>query len=197
MAGFKRLLIILSIPYIAYSWWDDRPISHAPVNLIAERPLQETITHPGPFLHKEYTIIPLATFQAKARVLSKEKYYFDREADLAPVDLALGWGPMSNEAVLEKISIRQSNRFYFWRVDQFPIPREAIEISSANMHFIPSTPEIEKRLGKVKVGHLIEFSGKLVRVQANDGWRWVSSLSRDDTGVGACELVWVEEFYIS
>ena len=30
------------------------------------------------------------------------------------------------------------------------------------------------------------------RMRAPDGWRWRSSLTREDTGAGACELVWVE-----
>ena len=38
----------------------------------------------------------------------------DRESDLAPVDLALGWGRMSDEAILKDIQISQSGRFYFW-----------------------------------------------------------------------------------
>jgi len=33
----------------------------------------------------------------------------------------------------------------------------------------------------------------LVEVKAQDGWTWRSSLSREDTGNGACELMLVEE----
>jgi hypothetical protein len=31
-----------------------------------------------------------------------------------------------------------------------------------------------------------------VRVEAADGWSWTSSLTRDDTGPGACEVMWVD-----
>ena len=55
-----------------------------------------------------------------------------------PEDLALGWGRMSDSDVLAKIDITQSGRFYYWHVDDFPIPRREIETSSANMHMIPS-----------------------------------------------------------
>jgi hypothetical protein len=34
--------------------------------------------------------------------------------------------------------------------------------------------------------------GFLVEARADDGWRWRSSLTRDDTGARACELVFVE-----
>jgi hypothetical protein len=76
--------------------------------------------------------------------LSSERYSLGREADLSPVDLALGWGKMSDEAVLSKINITQSNRFYYWHVDAFPIPRREIEINSANMHMIPADDRIKK-----------------------------------------------------
>jgi hypothetical protein len=34
--------------------------------------------------------------------------------------------------------------------------------------------------------------GYLVEARGADGWRWRSSLTREDTGAGACELIWVE-----
>ena len=82
-------------------------------------------------------------------MLSRELYSLDREADLSPIDLALGWGHMSDSAVLEKIKISQSQRFYFWRVDEFPIPRGDIERSSANMHMIPANDALASRLKSV------------------------------------------------
>ena len=43
-----------------------------------------------------YQIALLASFDIRARVIAVESYRFDRGAALSPVDLALGWGPMSN-----------------------------------------------------------------------------------------------------
>ncbi|MCW9000949.1 MAG: hypothetical protein OQK04_19715, partial [Kangiellaceae bacterium] len=120
------------------------------------------------------------------------------EADLSPVDLALGWRNMSDESVLEKIDISQSGRFYRWYVDSFPIPRREIEVHSANMHLIPSNELVADTISKVRKGDIVEISGSLVSVVSNkDGWRWKSSLTRNDTGSGACELIWVEDIYIA
>ena len=58
-----------------------------------------------------YQITPLEKFNFEARVLRAEHYSMDREAQLAPVDLALGWGPMANPAVIDKVKITQSSRF--------------------------------------------------------------------------------------
>ena len=129
-------------------------------------------------------------------VLGKENYYLGREAELSPVDLAFGWGPMSDEKVLKHISISQSNRFYYWSTRKFPIPRRQIEINSANMHLIPANDDIKKRLKSVREGQVIRLQGYLVRVQASDGWNWQTSLTRKDVGAGACELIWVEQLSI-
>jgi hypothetical protein len=100
---------------------------------------------------------------------------------------------MSDEAVLKQIDISQSNRFMNWRVEQFPIPQRELETSAANMHLIPADKNIERQLDKMRVGQVVHLRGRLVRADAPDGWHWISSLSREDTGAGACELFWVEQ----
>ncbi len=139
-----------------------------------------------------HRIIPLEKFDFDARVLRAEHYSMDREAQLAPVDLALGWGPMADPSVADKVSVSQSSRYYYWRVSEFPIPRREIEVNSANMHMVPANAEVERTLKSIRPGQHVTFSGYLIEARAPDGWRWKSSLTREDTGPGACELVWVE-----
>ena len=140
-----------------------------------------------------YRITPLESFSLTARVLAREDYRFDAGAKVSPTDLALGWGPMADPQVLAKIKISQSNRWYHWRVDEFPIPRREIETHSANMHMIPANPQVAAALADVRPGQRIALTGQLVEVNGDDGFSWVSSLSREDTGAGACELIWVEQ----
>jgi hypothetical protein len=125
-------------------------------------------------------------------VLSTERYRFDRAAELSPVDFALGWGPMSDSKVLEAITIQQRDRWYFWSAATLPISPGAVISHSANMHMIPADPLVEKRLLAVKPGQIVELRGMLIRADGLDGWHWLSSLTRTDTGDGSCEVVWVE-----
>jgi hypothetical protein len=146
---------------------------------------------------KGYHIRPLEPFDMHARVLSSKQYSSDKEADLVPVDLALGWGPMANLSISNQVKVTQSNRWYHWRVDTFPIPRREIETNSANMHLIPASPAVAEAIQSVKVGQMVRFSGDLVEVvDPAKGWRWKSSLTRNDTGAGACELVLVKSFTV-
>ena len=108
----KRLLIVVVVCFGAYQWWGGgRTITHPPGMIAPHDPAQTPIAETTSFEHKGYTLTPLARFEAEARVLGREDYTFDRESDLAPIDLALGWGPMSDGAILDKIDISQSNRF--------------------------------------------------------------------------------------
>lgn len=139
----------------------------------------------------------LQPFQLEeALVLGREDYRFDRGAQVSPTDLALGWGPMADPGISRQIEIRQSNRWYYWRADELPITRREIERHSANMHMIPASAAVAATLDSLQEGARIRLSGQLVRVDGDDGFRWVSSLSREDTGSGACELVWVEELAV-
>lgn len=190
--SWRRLAFILLIAWGAYHHWQQRAEQHGPGVIAADSPLQQSISHPNTFQLNDYSITPLADFSLQARVLSTQRYSLDRAAQLAPVDLALGWGRMSDETVLSKISISQSGRFYFWRVEQFPIPREEIESHSANMHMVPADSTIARQLTSIRVGQRVRIQGQLIEAKGPDGWTWRSSLSRTDTGNGACELVLIK-----
>ena len=188
-----RWLFLFALAWVAWDRWEARPIVHPPGVLVSTDPVQTDLGPSPPRLSKAgYQILPLQSFSLDARVLSKERYRFDEAADIAPVDLALGWGRMSDQAILDAFDISQSGRFYFWHVDRFPIPRREIETHSANMHMIPANDEVKRRLLRIRAGQIVSLSGYLVEVRGPNGWRWRSSLTREDTGAGACEVVWVE-----
>ncbi len=168
-------------------------ISHAPGVLAPEAPMQTLISSEPEWEHKGYRFTPLATYKIRARVLGKERYHFGRESELSPVDLALGWGPMSDQAVVEQLEISQSGRWYYWQARALPLPKQTLITASANTHIIPAQPEIEDLLALVRVGEVVTLRGKLVAITGRDGWQWRSSLRRNDTGQGACEVFWVEE----
>ena len=163
------------------------------INPLKSQPRQSPPRTAKAFERDGFIITPLADFEISARVLGRENYYLGKESSLSPLDLTLGWGRMSDPEILEQISIRQSSRWYYWSTSSFPIPRREIETHSANMHMIPANEHIEDLLDDVDEGRSIYLKGQLVRVDADNGWRWVSSLSREDTGARACELVYVTD----
>lgn len=178
--------------------WSQRSVDQPPGVLVAEAPTQTELSDDevAAFEHDGYRLTPLAGFALEARVLTTESYRFDRLAGLAPVDVGLGWGAMSDSAVLSQIELSQSGRFMYWHVARFPIPEQQIIASAANMHLIPATPVIARRISALRKGQLISLRGRLVEAVAPNGMRIRSSLRRDDTGAGACEVVWVEDLEV-
>ena len=194
----KKLFFLLMALGVFWKFYNHTgSVSLGPGVMVSEVPLQESITSDTSHNFDDYTINEVATFRLKAKVLAKKNYYTGRESELSPTDLALGWGNMSDETILEQVEISQSNRFYYWRVESFPIPRKEIETHSANMHLIPADDSIKSTIGNIRIGDIIEISGSLVNVTTqDDNWRWKSSQTRSDTGKGACELILVKSLYI-
>ena len=64
----------------------------------------------------------------------------------------------------------------------------------SNNHIIPSNKKIAKALKYIKKGDFIELEGYLVDANI-DFWQithyWESSTTRNDTGDGACEVIYV------
>jgi hypothetical protein len=166
-----------------------------PPGVLAPGEPQQTYIMEQVWTRGDVRFTALAQFDISARVLSTIHYSFDRQADLSPVDFALGWGRMSDSDVIAEMKITQSGRYYLWGPrygHKLAIPRKEIASHSANMHMIPATEDVKKTLLDVKKGELVSISGFLVQVNRPNGWTWKTSLTRTDTGPGACEVVWVD-----
>jgi len=141
-----------------------------------------------------WRIKPRARYDITARILSREDYHFDLLADLIPEDLALGWGPMSDNRVLRAFKITQGARFYSWIPKQdLPIPRQDVIEHSANTHVIPADSAVRRQLKRLRVGQVVHLTGFLVDAVRDDGAYINTSLTRSDTGAGSCEVVLVEQ----
>ncbi len=136
------------------------------------------------------------TFIVRGLVLSKRHYLGDPKADIAPYDLVVGWQRMSDPSVIKQINIRQNNRFYYWHVNEFPIPRDEIELSSTNLHLVPNSPKIAEQLEGLQRGDVVSLVGYLTDIKDEDEFIWATSRSRKDSGDGACEIVLVKQLSV-
>jgi hypothetical protein len=180
-----------------YHYWNFREIVRVPGILISEVPEQGSVPEKTkPILIANAVLDPLATYKIKARVLSTERYWTDHGAELVPIDVALGWGPASDSELLDKLTIRQAGRFYYfsWRGDA-PADPHVIGLNSANIHVIPANKFILDEVKKLRKGDIITMNGYLVRANFRDGSDWKSSLTREDSGNGACELMLVQSIF--
>jgi hypothetical protein len=190
--------VIVALALCAYGgwhWWTtERAVDRPPGIVAPDEPLQVNLDDSPSFELKGYTVVKRARYDITARLLRKEIYRLDGGAGLAPVDLGVGWGPLSDSAMLDQLEFSQMGRFFFWspRKADFPLPIPVLVSHLAQMHMIPATRDIEARLKKLRPGQIVTASGYLVDVRGPGGFTWNTSLTRTDTGSGACELFWVE-----
>lgn len=188
--------LAIAIALAAAVWWWNpwRTIKHPPGILAPTAPEQRNIK-PGALTDvKGWSLTALAEYRLTARVLGTKRYRSGFASDIAPIDIALGWGRMSDQAVLDRFAISMGNRFYFYEWENEPaIPAEEIMRSSANNHLIAANDDVRKTIASLIPGHIVILRGYLVNATGPDGEKWNSSLRRDDTGNGACEVFLVQE----
>ena len=181
--------------FACYHLYSRRDIAHAPGEVAAEDPVQSDVESAAVIERGDFRLRPRAQFSATVRILRREDYSFGALAKLVPTDFAVGWGPMSDSAVLADIEISQGNRFYFWRTENWPIQRGDIEEHSANWHLIPENSSVGDVLDSLRAGSVVELRGELVDIEGSDGGMR-TSLSRSDTGAGACEILLTESAHV-
>ena len=186
--------VALYVGWGAWHWFSNRAVGVPDGVLVADEPQQTLVSNGEKIQHGRWTLTVRATYQITARVLGRETYNFDAMSDLVPQDIALGWGPMSDSRILRSMEMSQENRFFNWRITaRTLIPMPLIITHAANTHVIPASPAIARRLLRLRPGEVVTLSGDLVDAKRDDG-RWVNtSLTREDTGAGACEVMWVTD----
>lgn len=191
-----RKVFVISLLAVG-SWqgwqlWHLREVHAADGRIAPAVPLQSPLDNAAPIAMGRWTLTPRAQYVIEARVLGRERYSFDALSDLIPMDLALGWAVMSDNRILNEFEITQSARFYSWRPrTSMPIQQHDVVEHSANTHVIPADRVVAAALKRLRVGQVVTLSGQLVDAQRDDGTYIRTSLSRSDSGAGACEVLLV------
>jgi hypothetical protein len=152
--------LVALVVYVVGRW----PVSHEPGILVPEVPTQTPPRSPRLIEreHDGYQLTPLADYAIRARVLGTERYRFDSVADLVPLDLALGWGSMSDSAILDRTHVFQSQRHFYYLMPGGMISADAAKVSAANTHVIPADDAIRAELFELKTGDVVRLTGQLV-----------------------------------
>ncbi|MDZ4181316.1 MAG: hypothetical protein U1B83_00460, partial [Candidatus Cloacimonadaceae bacterium] len=135
-----------------------------------------------------------AEYRIGGILVSKRRYTNGFMSDLSPWDYAMIWGDVPN--FINHIKFDQIVRYCLFKYD----PSQGIDVDYvsrhlSNNHLIPANKNIRKALKAGKKGMSVELSGYLVDVDAvlpgGGSQTWRSSMKRDDTAGGACEIIYV------
>lgn len=176
-----------------YTWKEMGPgikVTDEPIQINLPKEKQYTFNKDG------FSLTVVAEFSGKGRVLHTKTYSRGEPSKLSPIDLSIGWKQMSDDSIIKHLKIHQDHRFVKWRPKEWDgkTSWRKITRNAANIHIIPINKEILNIVENLDNGEVIEFSGKLVRVKRPNwpGWSWNTSMTRGDTGNGACEILYLE-----
>lgn len=144
-----------------------------------------------------WTITAISKYEISAIIRGKENYYFGWKSHFSPIDLCLSWGKLNTSEIEKYITYSQSNRWYYFKYkNQCTVNKNYISQHSSNNHIIPNNKNILKAIKSTEINNKIKLNGYLVKIygmkEKNRYW-WNSSLTRNDTGNGSCEVFYVTE----
>lgn len=201
------ILLIISAPILYFYSQGEPPVPSAQDTSIidvSKDPIQTDYKTKESFKVKndigDFTITTVAEYKISAVVASKKGYSMGWQGEMAPVDLALIWGRLPDPENDKYITYSQSNRFYFYHfTEDSPFNYSYIGEHSSNHHIIPATENVYRAIRSIKKKDVIYMEGYLVNIKGGQPGRevwWNSSLTRRDSGNGACELFYVKKVRI-
>jgi hypothetical protein len=190
-----KVLACLAALALAWAMWPDGK-RYPPGVLISTDPSIELVEQGSTWTYSshdtEYELTQRARYHLEARVLSINLGYGD--SLIGPADITVGWGPMSDQQVLDRMQIWQDNtRHWYCRPrGDWPIPSDQVALHAVNTHVIPSSSSIARQVEDLHKGDLIRVDGSLVNVSRRDGFHWNTSVDPSGFGEHSCKIIWLE-----
>jgi len=206
----KTVLLISIILFgLAYKNKNRFPNSEDILEDLYEWPLQ-TESNMGPFETDvgdvTYTITPLYNYELYGMIVSYHKsgtwwdmYHHGIWRDFINVkDICVIWGKQNIDSEVYKelgFSSDTWTCYCYWR-DKETFQRFDGRCLSNN-HLLSDTKELNRTIMRAEVGDQIYFRGYLSQYShSGNTFRRGTSTRRDDTGNGACETIFLEDFQI-
>ncbi|MEM0967540.1 MAG: hypothetical protein AAGJ81_15435 [Verrucomicrobiota bacterium] len=182
---FRTFLIGLLVVFGGYAAWLQFGDPYgAPGKYLTTEPAQRFSLAPPKTLG-DYKLFPIAWYQLDARVVAVKRY----DEELSPIDLGVTWGKMAQDEYVRKVRFSHSDRYLHFS-GKSGLDRREFNRCVGNVHIIPANDEIKRIVLSANVGDYVSLQGSLVQAFGGGGG-WSSSLSRDDSGDGACEVLYV------
>lgn len=161
------------------------------INQIIPEPIQKETTGTRIIENngKQYTINFIAEYTLTGRVVTTYPYFNNSTySKLIPLDIGVIWGEAALEKNYKKTTYfsdgTRSLNFYCTNMSTC----QNHELS--NNHLLPENKKIKREIFLIKPGDYIKIEGYLIEITGSD-YSQRSSTTRNDTGDGACEIIYV------
>ncbi len=156
----------------------------------------------------DYELTQLYDYDISGLVVHKMNYsWFTiyKGEKVFSTDLCLIWGDNIKSKVFKNNSVKFYQDCRWCNVEWYGnVDFNLNQLS--NNHLIVITPVLLNKIAAISSGDQVRIKGKLVYAKArpsgktrdedSNGFEWRSSVTRNDTGAGACEVIFVEDAQI-
>ena len=205
MAGRSVLIGALFALAAGFYFDGQLPEPDALAPALRAEPLQTTVAA-APFAARaggvDYRIAPVADYDIAGLVVSRHdsSTWWDwihaaASDHLNVVDLCLVWGANAADGAYRRMSFSSGQFvcYYQYRDAASAAPRYLRALS--NNHLLTDDPRIARQLRDLRVGDQVQLRGQLSSYSHHAGFDFTrgTSLTREDTGNGACETLFVRD----
>ncbi len=203
-----RAVIVGSFVLLLVSFWNRNVIPGRIEALpaLADEPVQKAIRQDKfevGFNGVSYQVRPQYRYELNGLVVSyrhhdgNSRMHRRSQDHLNMLDVCVVWGDNVDSALLRRLD--------FWNgiftCNVSTRDQEAWErfdmVALSNNHLISDDPDIRKAVQKIRIGDQIRVRGLLSAYAAGEGPERGTSVTREDTGNGACETIYVDEFAVT
>lgn len=168
-------------------------------------PMQTAVRMPAFAAHAgqvDYNVAPVADYEITGLVVSRHDSdtWWDwihkaSNDHLNVADLCMVWGANAASGAYERTSFSSGQFVCYYESRDADALQPANVRALSNNHLLTDDPGIARRLRNVQVGDQIRLTGQLVSYSHNAGFAFTrgTSTTRDDTGNGACETIFVRD----
>lgn len=210
MRLFLKLFLLAGLVLLIAAWWRSHALPERSQLLAAlqeepeQRPMRAQafeVTAGG----IAYAVQPLYQYDLYGLVVSKHNAdawwdFIHRESNdaLNITDLCVVWGNNIRSEVYQQLKYWSGQFTCFVQADTAEVAAAFDMTALSNNHLLSERDSLARLMRRVEVGDQIHFRGYLAEYSHNQGFAFHrgTSTTRTDTGNGACETVYVEDFQI-
>lgn len=202
-----RLMLILGAGLLAFGYLkrDTVPEHGLLLPEVLTEPRQRAVEE-APFSVRagdvDYRIEPVADYDITGLVVSRhdsdtfwDSFHARANDHLNVADLCLVWGANASDGAYERMAFWNGQWTCNFRYSGDAAIGPAHTRALSNNHLLTERSDIAERIRALRVGDQVRLRGQLAVYKHQAGMNFVrgTSLSRDDTGNGACETLFVDQ----
>jgi hypothetical protein len=206
----SQLLLLAGLLAILAGWWfgDSLPSVEHIDSSVTQEP-EQTATRVAPFAVSvgdiEYRIKPVFDYEIDGLIVSEHDsaswhdiVHADWNDRINVVDLCMVWGVNAAEGAYRRMEFSSGQFVCYWRTQTMADARADYVRALSNNHLLTADPRIAKRLRDLHIGDQVRIRGQLVEYSHDHGFAFHrgTSTTRDDTGDGACETIFVRDLTV-